>query len=57
MDDALVQDDGIDLISGVHMRNCLHKCNRTQVSPATNEEAEGIEIVTSLLPNLDWSSS
>ena len=36
----------------VHMRNCLHKCNRTQVRPATNEEAEGIEIVTSLLPNL-----
>ena len=32
---------------GVHMRNCLHKCNRTQVRPATNEEAEGIEIVTS----------
>ena len=36
----------------VHMRNCLHKCNRTQVRPATNEEAEGIETVTSLLPNL-----
>ena len=36
----------------VHMRNCLHKCNRTQVSPATNEEAEGIETVTSLLPSL-----
>ena len=36
----------------VHMRNCLHKCNRTQVRPATNEEAEGIEIITSLLPNL-----
>ena len=36
----------------VHMRNCLHKCNRTQVRPATNEEAEGIEIVASLLPNL-----
>ena len=35
----------------VHMRNCLHKCNRTQVRPATNE-AEGIEIVTSLLPIL-----
>ena len=35
----------------VHMRNCLHKCNRTQVRPATNEEAEGIDIVTSLLPN------
>ena len=34
------------------MRNCLHKCNRTQVRPATNEEAEGIETVTSLLPNL-----
>ena len=33
------------------MRNCLHKCNRTQVRPATNE-AEGIEIVTQLLPNL-----
>ena len=36
----------------VHMRNCLHKCNRTQVRPPTNEEAEGIETVTSLLPNL-----
>ena len=36
----------------VHMRNCLHECNRTQVRPATNEEAEGIETVTSLLPNL-----
>ena len=36
----------------VHMRNCLHKCNRTQVRPATNEEAEGIETVASLLPNL-----
>ena len=33
------------------MRNCLHKCNRTQVKPATNEEAEGIETVTSLLPS------
>ena len=30
----------------------MHKCNRTQVRPATNEEAEGIETVTSLLPNL-----
>ena len=36
----------------VHMRNCLHKCNRTQVRPATKEEAEGTETVTSLLPNL-----
>ena len=36
----------------VHMRNCLHKCNRTQVRPATNEEAEGIETVTSPLPDL-----
>ena len=36
----------------VHMRNCLRKCNRTQVRPATNEEAEGIETVTSLLPDL-----
>ena len=36
----------------VHMRNCLHKCSRTHVRPATNEEAEGIETVTSLLPNL-----
>ena len=34
------------------MRNCLHKCNRTQVRPATNEEAEGIETITSLLPSL-----
>ena len=37
----------------VHMRNCLHKCNRTQVRPATNEEAEGIEIVTSLLKQFE----
>ena len=36
----------------VHMRNCLHKCNRTQVRNATNEEAEGIETVTSLLSGL-----
>ena len=36
----------------VHVRNCLHKCNRTQVRPATNEEAEGMETVTSPLPNL-----
>ena len=35
----------------VHMRNCLHKCNRTQVRPETNEEAEGIETVASLLPD------
>ena len=35
----------------VHMWNCLHLCNRTQVRPA-NEEAEGIETVTSLLPSL-----
>ena len=41
----------------VHMRNCLHECNRTLVRPATNEEAEGIEIVTSLPPNLTESSS
>ena len=34
------------------MRNCLHKRNRTQVRPATNEDAEGIETVTSLLPSL-----
>ena len=36
----------------VHMRDCLHRCNRTQVRPATNEEVEGIETVTSLLPSL-----
>ena len=36
----------------VHMRKCLHKCNRTQVRPATNEGAEGIETVASLLPIL-----
>ena len=36
----------------VHMRNCLHKCNRIQVRSAANEEAEGIETVTSLLPSL-----
>ena len=34
------------------MRNCSHKCNRTMVRPATNEEAEGVETVTSLLPSL-----
>ena len=33
----------------VPMRNCLRKCKRTQVRPATNE---GIETVTSLLPSL-----
>ena len=36
----------------VHIRNCLHKCNRTHARPVTNEEAEGIETVTSLLPDL-----
>ena len=36
----------------VHMRNCLPKCNRTQVRPATNEEAERIETVTPPLQNL-----
>ena len=36
----------------VRTRNCLHKCNRTQVRPATNEEAEGIETVASLLSGL-----
>ena len=35
-----------------YMRNCLHKCNRTQVRLASNEEADGTEIVTSLLANL-----
>ena len=35
------------------MRNCLQKCNRTQVrGPRPNEEAVGIETVTSLLPDL-----
>ena len=32
------------------MRHCLHKWKRTQVRPATNEEAEEIETVASLLP-------
>ena len=36
----------------VHMRKCLHKCNRTQVRPATNEGAEEIETATSSLPSL-----
>ena len=36
----------------VHMLNCLHKCNCTQVRHATNEEAEGIETVASPLPSL-----
>ena len=36
----------------VHMRNCLHKYNRSQVRPATTEEAEVIETVASLLPEL-----
>ena len=35
----------------VHMRDCLHKCNRTQVRPAT-KEAEGIETVSSLILEL-----
>ena len=35
----------------VHMRNCLHKCNRTQVRPAT-KEAEGSENVSSLILEL-----
>ena len=43
---------GRNLTVWVHTRNCLHKCNRTQVRPATNEEAEGIETITSLLPSL-----
>ena len=59
--------DGVDLACASRVKNrsldetrqsgctwetaCI-KCNRTQVRPATNEEAEGIEIVTSLLPNL-----
>ena len=34
------------------MRNCLHKCNRTQVRPATNEETEGTDAVASLLSGL-----
>ena len=29
----------------VHLRNCLHKCNRTQVRPATNEEASELKMV------------
>ena len=36
----------------VHMRNCLHKCNRTQVSPATNEMAEGVETFAPPSPGL-----
>ena len=36
----------------VHMRNCLRKCNHTQVRPAIHEETEGIETVTTVLPNL-----
>ena len=35
----------------VHMRKCLHKCNRTQVRLAT-KEAEGIETVPSLILEL-----
>ena len=37
---------------GCTCESCVHKCNRAQVRPETNEEAEGIETVTSLLPNL-----
>ena len=37
----------------VHMQECLHKCNRTQVRPATKEEeAEGIEAIASMLSGL-----
>ena len=36
----------------VHMRNCLNKCHRTQVRPATNEDAEGTEAVASLFSGL-----
>ena len=35
----------------MQLGSCVHKCNRAQVRPA--EEAEGIETVTSLLPNLN----
>ena len=34
----------------VHMRNCPHKCNRTQMRPATNEEASGLDMVRNLIP-------
>ena len=40
----------------VHMRNCLHECNRTLVRPATNEEAEGIETCIAVT-GTDWSGS
>ena len=37
----------------VHMRNCLHEVqSHSGEAPVTNEEAEGIETVTSLLPSL-----
>ena len=37
---------------GARAELLAYKCNRTQVRPVTNDEAEGIETVTSLLPNL-----
>ena len=36
----------------VFKRNCLQQCYRTQVRPATKEEAEGIETVALLLLGL-----
>ena len=37
---------------GVHVRNCLHTCNRTQVRSATNEEADGLEMVRNWIQEL-----
>ena len=41
-----------ETVMGARAELLAYKCNRTQVRPVTNEEAEGIETVTSLLPNL-----
>ena len=34
----------------VHVRNCLHACNRRQVRLATNKEADGLEMVRNWIP-------
>ena len=41
----------------VLLRNFLHKCNRTQVRLATNEEAEGIDIVTATSQSLNITNA
>ena len=36
----------------VRVRNCLHTCNRTQVRPATNEETDGLEMISNWIQEL-----